>query len=674
MAGNAENGFFGFQAGFTQTEGVSKTGTAGQRPANGVGSQTIDWTVDYSLASSAPLSNMTLSDTWSAGQTLVPGSVHTPGGNWTYNQPDGTSIHFTNPLVAPNGQGAGVPLSIPLTGPVNFNGAGDGFNPTITASGKIVGINHHTSNAGIWCYDTTTNAACPGYKMFPGINTTSTSIARAIGNKVYLIGSDVGTGSNTQPGNIYCWDTDTDSLCGTSPHLDNGFDRLEVVHGMLYTLVSTGEVDCFDPSNALARCSGYPVQVNVPASIGFAGNGILPVGNSLYVLNNSGQLNCLDLTTQGFCSGWSSTPLSGVSNKSNLFPRLNAGGSITGVCQIGVDSSADCYDLDSTNHVNIGAASGLTGSIYSMYNDGTYYGSRVYFAGLINNISCWDWATNAVCTGPGFDSNGRITTQLGNPYGITHDSGCLYSFGDGGSLYSIDPATGQTPCSRSTGTVTVDIDDFYNQAPPGTIPANWDKISLTDVNLTAGAEFNSMLVTVLNPADGSVVAGPSEMISTAGEIDLSAVSSAIRTLQVQVVAQPVGTTAWQDSIGPKIWLTFASNTPIQFSYQTTITCAGVTQNHTNTINTTLDPHSAQATVSDLCADAPPTATATPTNTAIPTNTSTPIATGVATATPTATKTAVPTNTPTPLPMKIRAYVPMAERIEGEIEIPLDQSR
>lgn len=182
-----------------------------------------------------------------------------------------------------------------------------------------------------------------------------------------------------------------------------------------------------------------------------------------------------------------------------------------------------------------------------------------------------------------------------------------------------------------------------------------------------------MLVTVVDPADDSVVAGPTEMIGGAGELDLSGVSPTIRSLKLQVVAQPVGDTAWQDSIGPKIWLAFASNTPVQFRYQTTITCAGLTQSHSNTISTTLDPHSDTANVGSLCAGAAPTATATatatstptttatstPTTTATPSGTSTPTTTGVATSTPTPTATATRTATPTVVQLRICCYVPWA---------------
>jgi len=632
------------QAGPSITESVSKNGIAGTKPISGTGSQILDWTIDYDLSSVAPLSGITLSDTWSVGQTLITSSVHTPGGTWAYSQPDGTSLIFSSTLVAPNGKGAGIPLSIPLSGPISFSGAGDGYIPALTASGKLLGINHHANNAGIWCYDTILNDTCAGYKVFPGINTTTGSVVRAIGNKIYIMGSDVGSGSNGQPGNIYCWDTDTDSLCGASPHIGS-YDRLVVAGGKLYTLLTTGEIDCFDPAAALARCSGYPIQVNVPASTGNLGNGLLPVGNSLYALNWLGNLNCLNLVTQAFCTGWSSTAVSGELANDILFPRLDTNGTITGICQIGAGTAATCFNLDGTTPSGTDPLPTLSPNVYSFANEGDYFGSRVYFGGYQNNISCWDWATNAVCSGSGFDVDGRVKTNLGLPYGLTHDAGCLYTFGDAGSLFSVDPITGESPCTRSTGQVTVNIDDFYNAAP-GTVSAVWDKVSLSDIDLTAGVEFNSLVVEVINPSDSSVITGPTEMIGSAGVIDLSGVSTATRSLKLQVVAQPVGTTAWADQIGPKIWLTFDSTTPVQFSYQTTITCAGNSESHTNTITTTLDPHSDQATVNDLCLAATPTATPTSTPTATPTSTSTPTPTETPTSTPTETSTSTPTPTPT----------------------------
>ena len=641
------------------TEAVSKVGVAGPMPGDGTGTQIINWTVDYDLTSSTPLTDVTLTDSFSGGQTLVPGSVHTPGGTWNYSQPDSTSINFTNALVAPNGRGSGISLPIPLSGSINLSGAGDGFNPAITDSGKILGVNHHTGAdiahpngaAAIWCYDMTAKATCPNYEMLPGIQTPNDAIARAIGNKIYLVTSDVGSGYIAQAGYIYCWDTASDSTCGQSQHLA-GFDQLEIIGGKLYTLLITGEIDCYDPANALAECTGYPVQVNVPATSydgAYNANSLLPVGNNLYALNVAGLLNCLDVNTQSLCSGWSST-LVGQTGEGTLFPRMDINGTITGICQIGPATAADCYDLDGTHAANLPAMSVLTagnpGQYFGFADDGTYFGTRVYLAGFQNGIACWDWFTNAPCTGAGFDVNGHVSdlgVTFSYPYGVTHDLGCLYTFGDSGSLYSIDPDSGISPCPLSTGQATINIDDFYGATTPGSVSATWDEISLTDVDLGLGNEFSSLVVTVVNPADNSIIAGPSEMIDSAGTIDLSGVSSSIRSLKLDVVASPVGTGAWQDNINPKIWLSFASNTPIQFTYQTTISCSGLQQSASNTINTTLDPHSDLASVTGLCSDATPTPTRTPTVgfTKTPTKTRTPTV-GV-TATPTRTRT--PTKAP-----------------------------
>lgn len=134
------------------TEWVSKSGVAGAIPNGATGTQTFNWTINYGLSSTAP-SSVTLNDTWTAGQTLVSGSVHTPGEAWSYTQPISTSLTFSNALVAPNAQGNTVALSRPLSRPVSQGGSGDGFNPVLTASGKIFAFNHHINPANIFCYE-----------------------------------------------------------------------------------------------------------------------------------------------------------------------------------------------------------------------------------------------------------------------------------------------------------------------------------------------------------------------------------------------------------------------------------------------------------------------------------------------------------------------------------------
>ncbi len=126
---------------------------------------------------------------------------------------------------------------------------------------------------------------------------------------------------------------------------------------------------------------------------------------------------------------------------------------------------------------------------------------------------------------------------------------------------------------------------------------------MTDINLTPGVEFTSLLVSVIDTNTGTTVFGPTEAIGTTGVFDISSISPSIRTLRLQIDESPVNTVAWDDNVPPKGSLTFTNNTPVQFCYQTTVTCASNTQKHTNTINTTLDPKIATAEVS-TCAPSP----------------------------------------------------------------------
>jgi len=97
---------------------------------------------------------------------LVPGSVKTPGSLWSASQPNSTSLNFANALVAANGKGLTQAFPRPIGAGVTFTGSGDGYNPVITASGKLMGVNHHTNPTPIWCFDMNTGAACTGYKKF----------------------------------------------------------------------------------------------------------------------------------------------------------------------------------------------------------------------------------------------------------------------------------------------------------------------------------------------------------------------------------------------------------------------------------------------------------------------------------------------------------------------------
>jgi|GEM_PF-6336656 len=587
----------------TPNETVSKTGVPGAAPPSGSGPQTVNWTIDYGLTSSAPL-NTTLNDTWSAGQVSVPGSLKTPGALWSASQPNSTSLNFANSLVATNGKGLTQAFPRPIGAGVTFTGSGDGYNPVITASGKLMGVNHHSNPTPIWCFDMNTGAACPGYKKSLSVATGYSPVTIAIGNKIYF-SDDSSNTAYGQTGHIYCWDSDTNASCGQSPQV---FALgMALVSGKLFTLRTTGFLDCFDPSNSLNRCAGFtPVNLGMPTgnsnNYTNEGDDLFAVGSRVYVANYQRKLTCFDSATNTICAGWPVLPALVTTTTSgnaryNLFPRLNAAGGVTGVCVAGQGTNATCYNFDSTSPVEITMS--LTHVMSMGFNTHTdvAVGTRVFFPNFFNapGLSCFDWATQARCTGAGFNANGITTADANYAYGLTTDGVNVFSFGDQGVLRSWNTLTGATPSARVATTATVNIDSFYcGSATP--VSAAWDKIVLTDVNLSAGVEFTSLKISLVDPATGATVFGPTEAIGTGGVFDVSAVSASLRTLQLVADETPVGTNAWNDNVAPKATLTFTNSTPVQFCYQTTATCAGISQVLTDTINTSLDPHSATATV------------------------------------------------------------------------------
>ena len=591
------------------SETVSKSGMAGATPPGGNGTATINWRINYGLASNTLQPTLTLNDTWSAGQTLVAASVQTPGGLWA-SASGGNALTLSNALVAPNAKGNAVPFPRPLAGGVLLTGAGDGFNPVITANGRVMGINHHLTNAPIWCYDLNIGASCAGYPMASGIATGVDPYTVAIGNRIYVNPDSEDGQCCGAPGldRIYCWDAATNSTCGQSPSTTGKSSVLTAANGKLFTVNQSGELRCFDPSNGLNTCAGFTtVNLGITALGGYnsASEDLFAVGSKLYIANHQRKLTCFDVTTNTTCAGWPALPTvvntTATGNaRSNLFPRLSAGGSITGICVAGNNTDATCYDFDSGNptEINLGgvhrALTGING------NADVYVGSRVFFANYQNGdkLSCFDWATQAPCTGAGF--TGGFTVDANRPYGLGTDGVSVFSYGDAAVLQSWNPLTGVTPSNRTATTVTVNVDSFYCGAP---VAATWDKVILSDINLTAGVEFNSVLVSVLDTATGTTVFGPTEAIGTAGSFDISSVPSSIRTLRLQISESPVNTVAWDDSIPPKATLTFTNGTPVRFCYQTQVTCSGTPTNYTNTIATTLDPHSDMVTVT-ACAPSP----------------------------------------------------------------------
>ncbi len=214
---------------------------------------------------------------------------------------------------------------------------------------------------------------------------------------------------------------------------------------------------------------------------------------------------------------------------------------------------------------------------------------RGYFSPTIatNYLSCFDWATQAACTGSSFAS-GMTTSTAAAAYGVNTDGACVYSFGDAGQLMSWDPDTGATPCIRSTGKLTVPLEKFRCDGTADPSLA-WEKVKFFDTNLSSGAEFTSLKVKVLDAATGEVLKGPVEMVGSSGEVDLSTIPVTHTELTLSSSGRPVGKTAWNDGVPPKVAMTFKSDAPPQFCYTSTASCSPTSKLMKNTVRTNITP-------------------------------------------------------------------------------------
>lgn len=609
-------------------ESLTKTGTVSGTAS--VGSTSImDWIITHANNRANVMENVILTDRMEKGHSLVGGSLQMPPG-WTaqYSNDNGASfssiqsetgvnaIIWSNPFVVPTGLGKGRTMTLPLTGPVNLSGGGDGFAPGILDNGKIMGINHHQPDPNLWCYDTATEAVCSGYPKNPNIPTGMSPLVVNIGNKLY-IGDDSGNATYGQRGQIYCWDGETDTACGASPVVqDGGYAGPVAINNRLYVLTKGGNIDCFDPSNALQRCQGFtPVAVGVNAldtnSWSTTGSDIQTIGKRIYVASTAGVMACFDTTTNAKCADWATNPLTIPAGQTDVFRRMDANEKITGVCIAGYKTNATCYDLDGSNPVSV-ALSAVHGSQPGLNAVAeTYVDTRVFFPQFHpeNSLGCWDWATNAACTGSSMSAGVFGAGAAAYPYGLNTDGACVYSFGDAGQLISWDPETGATPCVRSTGKLAVPMEEYRCDGKTDPTLA-WDKVQFFDTSMESGVDFTSLKVKVVNPDTGEILKGPVEMIgSSSDSLNISDISPSIKVLELRSVGKPVGKTAWNDGVAPKVAMTFKSDAPPQFCYKSAVTCAVDTPAMKNTVRTNITPGLSVTTEVAACNPAPVISTA-----------------------------------------------------------------
>ncbi len=597
-------------------ETIGKTSVKTDVPISGVGMVTTTWLITYNNTTGKILNNVVLNDIFGPDQTYVNSSLEIPPG-WdaqystdsgaTYDTAEPVSgvnaLRFSNPFVAPNALGQGRTMNLPFPGSVDLSGAGDGYWPVALQNGRIMGVNHHTAGNILWCYDPAANGMCAGYPKNPGFLTGNAPWTIASGNRIYVSYFP----ANASP--IHCWDGSTDSPCGMINILPAGTAHMgpRMIDEKLYIVTGTGNMDCYDPTTLL-RCAGYPIAIGIGAIHDYSGvntlnNGDMVIyGDRIYVSNYAAQLTCFDTVTKALCADWNANPILAtgvVGTYPDAFLRRDATGQSTGICLAPDGGNATCFNLDGTTPQTVPMASVHIPSSSGVQTpaDATI-GTRTFFS-TWDNVTCWDWATNAPCVGDGY-LNGHIGNTSTVPYGLGTNSACLLVFGDAGILKAYDPITGLS-CRLSSASMKIAPQIFACGGAPASF--TWDKVKTYDTNLTANVEFSSYTITVRDANTGQLLAGPQEMIGTNGEVDLSGIPVSVTEIEVLATSLPVSTYAWNDGVAPKVAGTFLSNKAPQFCYQTVtaVDCnTDPTQTITNSVASVLTLDANAAAISELC--------------------------------------------------------------------------
>ena len=519
----------------------------------------------------------TITATLSGPHAVDPTSIKTAAG-WS-SQVDNGKVTFTAGDNALVGDSLSAPVPAPQP-PVSQGTGGDGHVP-ILVGGKVFAFFHHSHPTSVTCIDRATGGLCPGYPKQLDVGTSNlVGPGAVVGSRIYVhaILSQSAFAQWAEFG-LYCWDASTNETCGITV-----FDRVKVtadpggsapvlVGNHIYVAGPTDKLYCFDPSTQ-QPCATPPIPLQLGADTSGEYD-IVTHGSLVYVSNHSTfGVSCLDVGLNGPCSGWTN-PV--VFHGWNLLNRHDASGTATGVCDV-VNSSLK--QLECVNDGN--PASVTTYSGFPYVSDGYWdvtlegeTGTRTLYGSLeTNGLACWDWTTNAACTGGGYIGGILSTDSAGNAlpsaYGAAFDGTCLVALGDPGKVFTVDPS-GTSPCTSLTGTGAQVIDLRAQRCDATLGTARWTQLKVVDTDLTQGKELSSLVVTLKDASTDQVVA-KQDMVGTNGVLDLSTIDPAAHPSLVlgASAVSATGSKPWADGIPPRVVVMWSAD-PLAGCFDTTTT-------------------------------------------------------------------------------------------------------
>ncbi len=518
-------------------------------------------------------------------------TTRAPG--WTATQA-GNGLTLTAGATALLGESTTNPLPPPLP-PISQGTGGDGHVPIVVGS-RVFAFYHHSNPTSVTCIDRTTGQLCPGYPH--QLVVASSDIigpAAVVGSKIYVhaLPESVSGYADRAPIALYCWDTNTDQTCGL--HIldrligttsDPGGSAPRTVNGKVYLAAdglpqaTNANLYCFDPATG-TTCPGGPIPTSLPNEAPGYNYDIVTHGTRVFVSQNTNHpegnaVACIDVSLRQPCTGWSSPKYFPTWNIAN---HHSAAGVPDGVCSIGLSESQCVLDSTPGTTATMGGWP-VVDDYYSIEEEAEFPTRTLFATGLGGTgMGCWDWSTNALCTG-GRWTNGVIETDnvgnyLPSAYGATSDGTCAVGLGDPGEVFTVDPA-GATPCTSLNAGSVRRIVDLRDQRCDGTVgSATWTNVSVVEADLLAGHDFDALTVTVRDATTDAVLASQ-QMVGTNGVLSLAGISAVAHPALAldATAASPPGNAAWADGNPPRLILRWSSD-PAQvcFSTTTAIDCA-----------------------------------------------------------------------------------------------------
>ncbi|MFC1408517.1 hypothetical protein ACEZCY_04390 [Streptacidiphilus sp. N1-12] len=534
-----------------------------------------------------------------------------------------TAVRATGPATT----GAGTAVSSDLLPPVQAATratGGDGFTPILyrTASGDVEAWNiyHHTGPANpiVVCNDLSSGQPCPGGPWPRPLNTAPGPLGTGNTGNIYTPLSPQYVLDPGRPGVVYypattatavgagCLDMGTRANCGfvpletsgAGPSSANGLAGLVGYDGKAYGTASTGQVLCLEIASQ-APCPGQPFAAIVPPNHDLPGHtyalyqgGMTVADGRVYASSSpttSGSsaagataLGCFDPATGAVCAGWTTPHPAGPNAGAytyGAFTSFDTAGHPNGVCTTnatGGAPSTSCYTLDGgalaapatgLDALPAGALVFAPEVVDSGGDNRSYFG--VWGGPLPGDTVCYSWTHAEPCAGfPAVAGHPTVSNGATRDYGYAYDSTtrCLIGLGDAGVLFSLDPATGASPCLHSGAAVTLKPTNFYCDGGTGHV-AGYTEARLTGLDL-GHTDPTGTTVSVTDPG-GTVLATPP--LSPTGTVDLSGISAADHpSITVTVQLSLTGTSDFTATNHPALTASFQGDDP-QVCLRTVVT-------------------------------------------------------------------------------------------------------